>query len=123
MIVYSGQLPSRGRLRAAVSGEGKKEAQMAMEAVMGGVVAKSQAQAPATVSGALPLAMLGEDETATVVKVKGSSELRKHLSDLGLVEGACIKVISRVDGDVIVNVKGARLALNRAMSSHVMVSL
>lgn len=106
-----------------MSGEGKKEAQMAMEAVMGGVVAKPQAQASATVSGALPLAMLGEDETATVCRVKGSSELRKHLSDLGLVEGAQVKVISRVDGDVIVNVKGARLALNRAMSSHVMVSL
>ena len=42
---------------------------------------------------------------------------------VGLVEGAQVKVISRVDGDVIVNVKGARLALNRAMSSHVMVSL
>lgn len=96
---------------------------MAMEAVMGGVVAKARAQASATVSGALPLAMLGEDETATVVKVKGSSELRKHLSDLGLVEGAQVRVVSRVDGDVIVNVKGARLALNRAMSSHVMVSL
>lgn len=96
---------------------------MVMEAVMGGVVAKPQAQAPATVSGALPLAMLGEDEAATVCRVKGSSELRKHLSDLGLVEGAQVKVISRVDGDVIVNVKGARLALNRAMSSRVMVSL
>ena len=58
-----------------------------------------------------------------MTKVKGGAELRKHLSDLGLVEGAEVKVISRVDGDVIVSVKGARLALNRTMSSHVMVTL
>lgn len=79
--------------------------------------------ASVNVAGALPLAMLGEDEAACVTKVKGAAELRKHLSDLGLVEGAEVKVISRVDGDVIVSVKGARLALNRTMASHVMVSL
>ncbi len=79
--------------------------------------------ASVNVAGALPLAMLGEDEAACVTKVKGGAELRKHLSDLGLVEGAEVKVISRVDGDVIVSVKGARLALNRTMASHVMVSL
>ncbi len=94
---------------------------MSIEATMNGTAAA--AAAPVSVAGALPLAMLGEDETAKVVKVKGSAELRKHLADLGLVEGAEVRVISRVSGDVIVNVKGARLALNRTMSSHVMVTL
>lgn len=94
---------------------------MSMEAVMNGSATSSAA--PVSMAGALPLAMLGEDETARVVKVKGGAELRKHLSDLGLVEGAEVTVVSRVSGDVIVNVKGACLALNRTMSSHVMVSL
>ena len=94
---------------------------MSLEGAMQGVATTSAA--PVSVSGVLPLAMLGEDETAIVSKVKGGQELRKHLSDLGLVEGAEVKVISRVNGDVIVNVKGARLALNRTMSSHIMVSL
>ena len=87
-------------------------------------VASVSGEAPVTVTGAqLPLAMLGEDEVAHVTKVKGGTELRKHLADLGLVENAEVKVVSRVDGDVIVNVKGARLALNRTMSSHIMVAL
>ena len=94
---------------------------MSIEATMNGTA--SSTATPVSVGGALPLAMLGEDETARVVKVKGGAELRKHLSDLGLVEGAEVTVVSRVSGDVIVNVKGARLALNRTMSSHVMVSL
>ena len=94
---------------------------MAAEAAMSADAAS--VGAPATVSGALPLAMLGEDEHAAVSKVRGGAELRKHLAELGLVEGADVKVISRVNGDVIVDVKGARLALNRTMASHVMVSL
>lgn len=94
---------------------------MSLEGAMQGVATTSAA--PVSVSGVLPLAMLSEDETAVVSKVKGGQELRKHLSDLGLVEGAEVTVISRVNGDVIVNVKGARLALNRTMSSHIMVAL
>ncbi|WP_419549811.1 FeoA family protein [Paratractidigestivibacter faecalis] len=55
--------------------------------------------------------------------MRGGAELRQHLAELGFVEGAEVKVISRVNGDCIVSVKGARLALNRTMSSHVMVTL
>lgn len=71
----------------------------------------------------LPLAMVGEDETACVVRVRGDVETRQHLANLGFVEGSEVKVISRAAGDVIVSVKGARLALNRAMASRVTVIL
>ena len=70
----------------------------------------------------LPLAMLGEGETAHIVGVKGASELRQHLATLGFVDGAEVSVVSRVNGDVIVTVKGARLGLNRQMSNHIMVT-
>lgn len=76
-----------------------------------------------TPSAQLPLAMAGEDEVVHVARVKGNPELRQHLAELGFVEGAELKVISRAKGDVIVNVKGARLALNRSMASHVTVTL
>ncbi len=39
------------------------------------------------------------------------------------MEGTEVKVVSRAAGDVIVLVKGARLALNRAMASHITVSI
>lgn len=85
--------------------------------------AAASAQAPVRMAGQLPLGMVGEDEVAHVAKIRGGAELRQHLAELGFVEGAEVKVISRVNGDCIVNVKGARLALNRTMSSHVMVTL
>ena len=71
----------------------------------------------------LPLAMAAEDETIRVARVSGGADLRQHLAELGFVEGAEVKVVSRAGGDAIVTVKGARLALNRTMTSHVMVTL
>ena len=71
----------------------------------------------------LPLAMVGPDESARVARVRGDADLRQHLAELGFVGGAEVKVISRAAGDVIVSVKGARLALNRSMASRVTVTL
>ena len=76
-----------------------------------------------TASAQLPLAMVGANEVARVVRVRGSSDLRQHLAELGFVEGSEVKVISRAAGDVIVSVKGARLALNRSMASRITVSI
>ena len=71
----------------------------------------------------LPLAMVSESEVARVTHVRGDAETRQHLANLGFVEGSEVKVISRAAGDVIVSVKGARLALNRAMASRIAVVL
>lgn len=71
----------------------------------------------------LPLAMAGADEVVHVARVRGDADLRQHLAELGFVDGAEVKVISRAGGDVIVTVKGARLALNRSMASHITVSI
>lgn len=71
----------------------------------------------------LPLAMVGPDERARVAGVRGGADLRQHLAELGFVEGSEVKVISRAAGDVIVSVKGTRLALNRSMASRITVTL
>ena len=67
----------------------------------------------------LPLSMVREGETATVARVKGTPELRQHLAELGFVEGAEVKVVSRVNGDVIVSVKGATFGIGRDMARHI----
>lgn len=76
-----------------------------------------------TTSAQLPLAMVGADEVARVAGIRGDADLRQHLAELGFVEGTEVKVISRAAGDVIVSVKGARLALNRTMANRVTVTL
>ena len=76
-----------------------------------------------TSAAQLPLAMVGPQEVARVARVRGDADLRQHLAELGFVEGSEVKVVSRAAGDVIVSVKGARLALNRSMASRITVTL
>lgn len=89
-----------------------------MEATMGVVGADFDAQS--RLSGAqLPLALVAEGETVCVAKVRGTAELRQHLSELGFVQGAEVKVVSRVNGDVVASVKGATFGLSRQMSMKI----
>lgn len=71
-------------------------------------------------SGAqMPLSMVPEGETVTVSRVHGTQELRQHLSEMGFVEGAKIKVVARANGDVVVSVKGATFGIGRDMAKHI----
>ena len=76
-----------------------------------------------TSAAQLPLAMVGPQEVARVARVRGDADLRQHLAELGFVEGSEVKVVSRAAGDVIVSVKGARLALNRSMANRITVTI
>lgn len=70
----------------------------------------------------MPLSMVHEGETVKVTRVKGTPELRQHLSELGFVEGAEVKVVSRVNGDVVVSVKGATFGIGRDMAKQITTS-
>ena len=54
-------------------------------------------------------------------KVGGLPEVKKHLEDLGFVAGGCVTVISRIGGNIIVNVKEARVAISKEMAQKIMV--
>ncbi len=71
------------------------------------------------VGAQLPLSMVSEGETVTVARVRGSQELRQHLAELGFVQGASVKVVSRVNGDVLVSVKGATFGIGRDMAMKI----
>lgn len=67
----------------------------------------------------LTLADLGEDNI--VRKIGGKPEVKKHLENLGFVVGGSVKIISRVGGSVIVNVKEARIAVSEELAGKIMV--
>jgi len=70
----------------------------------------------------MPLTVGKAGDELTVVKVGGNEEMKQHLADLGFVPDAVVTVVSATgDGNVIVNVKGARLALTEQMAQKVMV--
>ncbi|MGP1442196.1 MAG: FeoA family protein [Anaerovoracaceae bacterium] len=69
----------------------------------------------------LPLTFANIDEDCIIRKVNGSPEVKKHLENLGFVEGGTVSIISKTEGNLIVNVKGARVALNKEMASKIMI--
>ncbi len=69
----------------------------------------------------MPLSWAGIGEENIIKKVGGSPELRKHLEDLGFVAGGNVTVITTLGGNVIVNVKEARVAISEEMARRIMV--
>ena len=71
----------------------------------------------------LPLTFVKTGDYAKVIKVNGKDSVKKHLSDLGFVDGTIVNVISSHDGDIILNVKDSRLAVTKEMSDKIMIEL
>lgn len=69
----------------------------------------------------IPLNYANPGEESVIRKVGGSPEVKKHLENLGFVVGGSVKVISSLDGNLIVKVKESRVALNDDMARRIMI--
>lgn len=67
----------------------------------------------------LTLANVGEDNI--IKKIGGKPEVRKHLENLGFIVGGNVNVITKLGGNVIVNVKEARVAISEEMAQRIMI--
>ena len=69
----------------------------------------------------MPLTMLNVGEVGTIRKIGGNDETKRFLNNLGFVIGTKITVLSAISGNVIVNVKDSRIAINQDMARHIMI--
>ena len=69
----------------------------------------------------MPLTFATAGEENIIKKVGGKTDVRSHLENLGFVPGGSVTVISDIGGNLIVNVKESRIAINREMASKIMV--
>ena len=69
----------------------------------------------------MPLTMMKTGESNTIKKVGGKEETRKFLENLGFVAGGSVTVISDIGGNLIVNVKDARVAIGKDMACKILV--
>lgn len=69
----------------------------------------------------MPLTMVEAGEENSIKKISGKQEIRQFLENLGFVVGGTVTVISRISGNVIVNVKDSRVAISREMANKIMV--
>lgn len=68
-----------------------------------------------------PLLMAKPGEINTIAAVRGKNEIKRHLENMGFVEGTNITVITEFDGNLIVSVKDARVALSKNMASKIYI--
>lgn len=69
----------------------------------------------------MPLYMATVGKEYLVKKIGGLENTKHHLKNLGFVPGASICVISAMCGNIIVQVKDARVAISREMAGKIMV--
>lgn len=69
----------------------------------------------------MPLALADIGEEYTIKRIGGSAEVKKHLENLGFVVGGTVKIVTALGGNVIVNVKEARVAISEEMARKIMV--
>ena len=67
----------------------------------------------------LTLAVVGEENI--IKKIGGKQEVKAHLENLGFVAGGAVTVINTIGGNVIVNVKGSRIAISKEMAQKIMI--
>ena len=69
----------------------------------------------------MPLLLAEVGEENIIRKVGGSPEMKKHLEDLGFVAGGMVRIVSEINGNLIVNVKESLVAISREMAGKIMV--
>ena len=69
----------------------------------------------------MPLTLISHGEAANNHRNGRKPEVRQHLENLGFVVGGNVSVINTIGGNLIVNVKEARVAISREMSQKIMV--
>lgn len=92
---------------------------------MDGAAMKSSitgAQSSGVSTPQLPLAFAAAGQTTTIMKIRGNDQMHHHLENLGFVEGAQVTVVCENAGNLIVEVKGAQVALDRQVGMKIIVS-
>ncbi|MEA4884543.1 MAG: FeoA family protein [Clostridia bacterium] len=69
----------------------------------------------------MPLTIARSGETNYIKKITGQDDVRQRLAELGFVVGECVTVVSEIGGNMILSIKGTRVALDKSMTNRIMV--
>ena len=69
----------------------------------------------------VPLVFADSGEENVIKRIGGTPEVKKHLEDRGFVVGGSVTLISALGGNVIVNVKNVRIAIDESLARRIMI--
>jgi len=69
----------------------------------------------------MPLSMVADGESFLIKKIIGKEEVRRFLENMGFVAGAKVSLVSKICGNVIVQIKDSRVAISKEMAQKIIV--
>lgn len=69
----------------------------------------------------MPLAMAKSGQPNVIRKIGGKDETKRFLESLGFVVGSEVTVMNEIAGNMIVNIKDCRVAINKDMAMRIIV--
>lgn len=69
----------------------------------------------------MPITLISPGVREQIKKITGRDEIRRHLADLGFSVGTYVTVVSEINGNVILNVRDSRIALDKSLANRIMV--
>ena len=69
----------------------------------------------------MPIYFAEPHTSLTIVEIKGNDKVRAHLHNLGFIVGETIMLVSKVDDNVIVKLKGVSLAISNELAKRILV--
>lgn len=69
----------------------------------------------------MPLVVAPAGEEQMIKRIGGSEIVKRHLQELGFVPGSYVTVVSEIGGNLIVNVKESRVAVDKQLAQKIMV--
>jgi len=69
----------------------------------------------------MPLSMVKPGEKNHIKKITGKDNVRQHLASLGFVIGERVSVVSEFAGNMILDIKNTRIALDKTMANRILV--
>ena len=70
----------------------------------------------------MPLSMARMGEPVRIMKINGKDETKRFLNSLGFVIGDNVTVVSQLGGNMIINVKDTRVAIDKSMANRIMIN-
>ncbi len=68
----------------------------------------------------MPLTMAKAGETVTIRRISGKDEVRQHLAELGFLVDTAVTVVNSIMGNLIVQVRDSRVAIDQSMANRIM---
>ncbi|MFA7108529.1 MAG: FeoA family protein [Sphaerochaetaceae bacterium] len=69
----------------------------------------------------IPLALFEIGKNSSIKKINGNDKVKRHLGELGFVVGSPVKIVSVLYGNLIIQIKDSRIALNRDTANKILV--